>query len=349
MDKQEFVEELKDRLLALPYAHYTAGDTDIACRCPFCGDSVKNRESTHFYVKVSSLDKDEVPIYHCYRCEVGGVFKYDTMKMLEIYDTTLGVNLGRYNKNAMKGAKFKKYEDRDRKTLILPNYNRSEFSNLEEVKVRYIEKRLGITLSSEDLQKYKVVVDLNNVLAYNNIRKKTYKDYTMDILSNYFIGFSNATNDFIHLRNVLPKMHKLDRRYFIYNIHSTEETTNKFYIIPNKIDIFKTVDVILTEGIFDILGVYNHVYDCDDDNKLYCAVCGSGFLTAIRYLVKKGIVNFNLKIYSDNEKNRGPNFYKKLKRDIRAFYDGKIELYYNDLSKDCGVTKDMISLRQVTI
>ena len=44
VDKQNILEEL----LLLPYANYDNIRHQLMVRCPFCGDSVKHHDSTHF-------------------------------------------------------------------------------------------------------------------------------------------------------------------------------------------------------------------------------------------------------------------------------------------------------------
>jgi DNA-directed RNA polymerase subunit RPC12/RpoP len=44
-------------------------ENDFVGRCPFCGDSVKNKNHAHFHVG------KRYPVYHCFRCGAKGFIK----------------------------------------------------------------------------------------------------------------------------------------------------------------------------------------------------------------------------------------------------------------------------------
>ena len=347
----DFIEDFKNKLLSLPYAHYTGDRRNIMFRCPFCGDSIKNYNSTHFSVKVDVLDEHGLPIFHCFRCDIGGIFSPDVFRQLDIHDVTLLTSLSKHNKKSLRLNKHNKYQRDDKKSLIIPKVNSlSDLDKLSRLKLRYIEKRLGIDLDISDIYRYKIAINLLEILQYNNIKDFAYKKYMMDTLDAYYIGAISVNNEYINLRNVFPDKHKLDKRYFNYNIFNNYDNTKKHYIIPTKIDIMSdNIEINLTEGFYDLIGVFNHVKDQKTENQLYCAVCGSGFYSAIKYFLKKGIIDFKLNIYSDNESSKNMKFYNNLKYEIRDFYKGKINIYYNNKSKDFGVPKKDIYMSKITI
>ena len=75
-------ERLKYFLLNhFPVAHTASGGKEVVIRCPFCGDSQKDKRDAHFYIGLQT-DKDTdfyqvAPKYHCFLCNKGGTLSGD--------------------------------------------------------------------------------------------------------------------------------------------------------------------------------------------------------------------------------------------------------------------------------
>lgn len=334
----DIISEIKAR----PYTRFTTNNRELMIRCPFCGDSIKHANSTHLYIKVMNEQPNNPFPYYCQRCKATGIVDSDFLKMLQIFSTELLVTMNKYNKTLVKSNKIKLAS---KTKLKLPEY---EDNKLNRVKLNYINKRLGTNLTYKDLSKYKIILNLYDVLDLNGITSLTCKDSMGDILDRNFIGFVSYDNNFIIMRN-LSKKTLANMRYYNYNIYGNYENSKRFYVMPNDVDVLNpTVKVIATEGIFDILGVYFNVKDQDkNSNTIYTAICGTGYNNVIKQFAKMGFLEQDIHIYSDaDQKIKSYNY---VKSDIEDYIDGDLDIYYNKLEKDFGVTKEQIELTHTRI
>ena len=104
------------------------------------------------------------------------------------------------------------------------------------------------------------------------------------------------------------------------------------------------IHIVAAEGVFDIISLFYNVFDADDTNKIFCATCNGQYRNALMYYINKGLVGRNIyvDIYRDNDNDKFMN-YKKLKAELKS-YTKNYRVYYNTLSKDFGVPKDMIDI-----
>jgi hypothetical protein len=136
-----------------------------------------------------------------------------------------------------------------------------------------------------------------------------------------------------------------NKRYEKYPIFYSLDNTRQFYSIPNIIDILtpEYTEINIAEGVFDILGIFYHLKGGDRKNKIYVAVCGSGFNNVIKYLINLGVFGNNiiLNIYSDSDKE--VSHYKYIKKNLSVWF-GEMNIYYNSIGKDYGVHEEKIKL-----
>ena len=340
MSNAEFKEELYRRLLELPVAK-PVNPTQLVVRCPFCGDSMRDTSHGHMYIKID-VHNDNIPVmYNCFRAVCGehGVMNSDVLRMLEIHDLEMCSSLTRYNKKAVnklvKQLGFK--TGKLKYTVPLP---RNVVSNLR--KKKYIEERMGISLTAQDMVDLKIVLSLKEFLLYNKIENITCKDYIARQIEDDYIGFLSVKNNFIVFRDITGN-HK--ERYIKYTIEKDILNEGTFYAIPVGIDIVSSdkIEIHIAEGTFDIIGVYHHITNKDNHNKIYVSVCGGNYLKPIEYFLSLGLIgNIDIHIYSDQ--GLKPSFYKKTVKNKFGIWVDNIFVHYNELEKDCGVTKDKISL-----
>lgn len=328
-------ENLVKTLKKLPIVSLTANKNEISVRCPFCGDSTKNRFHSHLYIKLNVVE-NEPYTYYCQRCQASG---YVDRKLINLLFTNISdnfdllVNLGNYNKKAKRVSKAVTREVANIK-VPLPEDNK-----LNRYKLNYINKRLNTQLTLEDLPKYKINLNLYDLLDENHITKLSKgirHESFADTLDKNFIGFVSNDNNFITMRN-LSKTMMPNMRYHIYNIFDKVENARRFYSIPTKLDLMQeTIDVTIAEGAFDLLSVYFNIEN-QDPNRLYIAVSGVGYNNVILFLAKLGFIDINLRIYSDADQH--VNMFKKLKKDYGHIINGNIELIYPRGHKDFGEWK----------
>ena len=336
----DLTKQLVDQLKTLKPYNLASNKSEIAVRCPFCGDSIKSASSTHLYIKLNVQD-GEPHTYYCQRCRAKGIVTSELLKMLKIYNSELNVNLGINLKNANKKGNKIVYTV-SKANLKLPEY---EPDKLSLFKLNYINNRLGINLKLEDLNKFKIFLHLYDLLEYNNIDYLTCKDGMGDTLDNNFMGFISYDNNYLIMRN-LSKKKLSNMRYYNYNVYNNYNNTKRFYIIPNKVNYMKDeLNIHICEGIFDILGIYHHlVNDEQRKNDLFAAVCGTGYNNVIHEIAKLGFINMNITVYSDADQNI--KMYKNLKKEFPFLTDKKITVIYNTIGKDFGVKKEEIKIKK---
>lgn len=334
----ELTQELVNKLKTLRVWSLTTNKKEISVRCPVCGDSYKNARSSHLYIKLD-VSEGEPHTYYCQRCRAKGVVNTDFLKQLKLYDTDLSTKLAYNLKIASKNNKNKiKYLKKAK--LEIPECT---VDKLSLVKLKYINDRIGTNLELSDLKRFKIFLHLYDLLDLNKITYLTCRDGLGDILDKNFIGFVSYDNNYAIMRNLSKKMLP-DTRYYNYNIMNNYDNTKRFYIIPTKIDVLQPeVNVVIAEGIFDILGIYHNI-EKNHENTLFIAVCGVGYNLVIHEIAKMGFLNMNIKFYSDSDQNI--NMYKKIKREFSFLSNQRLEVIYNKKAKDFGVTPDLIDLKR---
>ena len=339
MDNKEFKQELiQELLLNIQPSYYKNYELNV--RCPFCGDSVKNANSAHLSIRINP-DDDQPLVFRCLRCNTTGIFNGTTLSMIGVYSSINSANIERYNRLSCKKHNL---NFNNKKGLNI-KFPKLQINDSVLQKHRYIENRLGTSLDIYELHEKKIVYDFVGLLKYNNIEKIYGSVDSIKALQNDHVGFLSARNDFINFRDMTGN-HK---RYYIYKINRNIDTTGKFYIIPNNINPFsndiKTIN--LTEGVFDILGLYYNIFNKEDHNMVYASINGSGYLNVIKYILEQGLLcDVNINIFSDND--RPPSYYKNMVRTLLPFVND-IRLFYNSIGKDYGVPVKDIKLKEVDI
>lgn len=340
MDKYEFKRKLKNKLLEI-YPVNETGINQLAVRCPFCGDSQKNSKSTHFYIKINLKD-DEPVLFNCFICTTSGILNPSIMRTLDINDLQLNSGLLAYNSMSVKNVNTSLGITNNEFDFRVPVPDMS--SDNVQKKKEYFENRLGIKTTVEEMVAMKIVFRLGEFLKYNDVETLTVNKQKALALHNDYLGFLTGRNEFINFRQVTPN--NKFKRYENYSIFKGLDNTRRFYIIPNEIDLLTNEKIVIniSEGPFDIQGVYHHIFDKDSNNMIYAAVCGSAYVTVIKYFIKMGIYgNVDINIFSDNDKK--PQFYKKMIEELSPWIN-KFNIYYNDHEKenDFGVPKDRIKM-----
>lgn len=325
----------------LGVCYYEQQKREIVIRCFVCGDSLKNGNKGHMYISNKPPFK-----YYCQKCGSSGIVDEKFLNSLNISNSYAVKNLNnlsvQYKKNLTR--KYGENYFNIKKDLKIPkNINKKDI-----FKLKYFTDRLGIKVYDGIIEKYKIILNLNDFLRLNNLYDITYKEVENNYykkqnlfkMNEFCIGFLSLDKSVIIFRSLAPE--KTNFRYSNYPIFKNYEESKKIYAIKNSIDLSKKVfDVNITEGIFDIFGVYNHIKSCDD-NELYFSNNGKSYLVTLNALKDFGIINCNINFYSDNDV-KVEYFKNMIKRNNLLKLNG-MNLYYNKIDKDFGVTKDKIIL-----
>lgn len=311
---------------------------ELAFRCPFCGDSKKDRNKKRFHVTRGKRNDTPI-IYHCFNCDVSGILTPSVLKMFDIEDAELNTSLIVHNKTSNRF--HKELTTRYNSFLYTVPTPIPTESNLK--KKRYINNRLGINISLKTMLELKTIFDVIQFCKTNNLKPNN-SPTNMIRLSNDYVGWLTTRNEFINMRDITNKH---ERRYDKYVIHSNLENTCKFYTIPTEINILSSDDIYINiaEGVFDIWGVYFHIFNQNTNGNIFVAVCGSGYLSVIKHFIGLGLFgkNVHINIFSDSDKDI--SWYDSIKINYGHIL-GNMTVYYNKLEKDFGVPKDRIDIRK---
>lgn len=323
-----FLENFKEFLLArIPRAKAVSGGKEVLCRCPFCLDS-RDPRSAHFYISVNTTDKP--PMYFCQKCQESGIFDVKTLRMFDIYDSDMTVELATHNKSILSRPGNRIY-----RTNIIHKINNLYIADMElaKQKLKYINDRLGTNMTYREALDNKIVFNLYELLDGNGIRNLTRQQYVGDILQQNFLGFLSYDNGFINMRNIRKPGEitygPMDKRYVNYNIFNNTDNSKRHYVIPTQIDLLNPnpIEIHLAEGPFDALGILYNVLDGDKTNRIIASIGGRSYINLVKFFVQElGLINIILHIYVDG--------------DVDEFEVQKIADYLNGLNVDIFIHRN---------
>lgn len=317
----------------------------LLVRCPFCGDSSKDTRHAHFCVFLD-LQKLSVPGFDCKRCGAHGAITKQILGMFELDsdDADLDVLFKKskieYGKNAVC------YGFKENKVIAkIPEFPLNNKASND--KIKYIEERLGIKITREKIQKYRLVLNPIDFLKFNKVKTLTRKEYWFEEYDRNYLCVLTTNCEFLNGRNIYEPT-KYHKRYENYDIFGITDNTKKYYFIHNEVDYIKDVELVLAEGYMDIISVFENEFNCNDEQRIFGAGLGLSYESLVRFLIKKGILFINnIIIYAD--KTEPLLKYKQLKESIKDVFYGDVEVRYNMLSKDCGVPKDKIKIKSYKV
>lgn len=341
--KEDFILFLKQREVLFKPVH----NGWYVTRCPYCGDTQKNFREGHFYMKISP-ENNYVIGYNCFRCGEHGVLNEETIDLFD-GDQTLRQEISFLNKH---GKKVDKTQIISEERLVYLNYKLPPVK--VNNKIKYIEDRLGVTLSEKDYSDYKIITSFRDFLVYNDIKTLYINPQKCRDIEDHYVGFLSNGNTHILFRDITEKEEKSWIKYPICN----ESFMNKcFYSVASVTDVFTNDDIIinLSEGVFDSIGITKH-FNQNIDNTMNIAICGKKYQLVINKLISLGLVgkNITINIYSDNDEKYGNKkncytttlpYYKKALSIYKNLFK-KINVYYNMKGKDYGVDKGLIILQK---
>ena len=338
-------EKIKTLLLQIPSARLVSGGKEIAMRCPYCGDSKRDRNAAHFYVSIPQ--DDNVSLFHCFRasCLVSGVTTSEKLIEWNIFDPDTAIELTKYNKQVLSLDKNKKFKQSE---VYILNNNYISPSKLSEVKLKYINNRLGTNLTYTDLLNQKIVLNLGDLLLTNNITTYTRDPRIIKELDESFLGFISPDNAFVNMRNLREgKVSKsIDKKYVNYSIFNKLDNTQKYYTLPTTIDLTNPnrIQINIAEGPFDILSVYYNM-NTNHNHSIFSAILGGGYLGICKHFIHTmKLINLEFHVYIDNDVD---DYMIYDVRDYLKVYHIPLYIHRNVApnEKDFGVNKSRIQER----
>lgn len=316
MDKKihEFKETFLEMLLTSGAKRQSSTEYRVQI-CPYCGD-----RKYHLYVMIN-LNDDSPIKYNCFKCPFGGILNQRTLEMFGFDELTCP-------KEFKGGGKLNVSSDVSTK---IPKVNVTEKDNIDKV-IDYINERVGVIPTLTDLQCFQFI---GNPKAYmdNYLGGDNYS-----ILKDRF--WFQMTNGSMIGRY---KNDNVDPRWLKYK--SNRIRSAGVYKIASPVDISRQINVVIAEGIMDVIGLYYNYKEID--NCVYIAVLGTGYKKGIDYVLEHGIFgsSVNIKIFKDSNYDTNkiwidPNVRRLFKR---------IDIYENLAAKDCGVPADQLDIHKITL
>ena len=350
--KESFIESLYTLCNSRGDYIKQVNDREYRTRCPFCGDSQSNLNTGHMYIRVG-LD-DNLPIlFNCFKCQSHGVVNSEFLMTIGMEDNDLNSNISMMNKNADSIGSEQYFTNTE--SILYFDYKLPEVKRNK--KIEYIEKRLGIHLSDDDMKKFKIITSLKEFFILNKIKELLVPVEIANNIEENYVGFLTLGNSYILFRDITntQKYH-----WIKYPITQESKKSKAVYFIENQVDIFskEIIEINLAEGIMDIISAAKNL-GTDNSTNINVGVCGKYYLGALQPLIDMGYIgdNVNINIFADNDekfndsKNNQPITVETFKRTFHSiqYLFGKITVDYNTIDKDIGVQKDRIHLQEYVI
>ena len=290
--------QIKEFLLqSLDGMKLVSGGTELAGPCPICGE-----RRAKFYI--GPFDDSDTPIkYNCFICKARG---YIDQYFLDTCNISANVDPDILKSNKGPGYATKTLSNNDRQYYL--NHYFITPNKVSEMKLSYINNRLGTQLTYQDCAENKIVLNISDLLNTNGITYFTRPEIAMKQLDAYFIGFLTRSCSEINMRNLVfdkPEINNtfhdsMRSKYVNYKIFQ-KTAENDFYLLPCQIDLNKTIRVFIAEGPMDILGIkYNLIKSTD--NCIYIAGRGKAYENAILWVIKTlATINLEIHVFPDRD------------------------------------------------
>lgn len=340
-----FQETLSNYLLqTFPDARLASGGSEVVMRCRFCGDSQKDIHARHLYIKVNG----DTPVYNCFKCNSRGILTPDVLRTFkpqyDSSDTQMMELLKQHNSESSKTLKSMKLKNKN--FNIMNEY--ISMTHTSELKLKYINHRLGLNLTYRDLIDDKIVLNLRDLLRSNYITEYTRDDSVLDIFDRFGIGFLSLDNGFVTLKNLadpgtVPQY--LDNKYNVYSIFKDVDGYRS-YIIPSTVFYCspEPVKVHIAEGPFDILSIFHNLRGSNRNQNVYVAICGKAYFNTVQMcIINYAFMNAEFHLYVDNDVSNNDFELMKTRNYLRQIHCKLFihrNIYKNE--KDMGVSIDKI-------
>lgn len=328
-NEQAIIDEIRKTIKASVSPCYeNTSHTELYCRCPNCGDSKKSSSSAHFYIEMRPPFK-----FYCQKCGFSGVLNQEILNKLQIYDNDTVLNVIKLNKT-FKGNEIK-FVKTEKQNII--NYKDAENERSAKA-LTYFNNRFNVNATLEELNtKFKCICDVKSFLDEIKMTYNKAFDYSNAI------GFLSSDCKYLICRDISGNQ----KIRYSNNAISNDINKSKIYNIRTPMNILEDkVTLVITEGIFDAIGIYYKMYQ-NSENTIVAAACGKSYLQVIEKFIKIGFLNLDINIYSDADVP--VSFYNTMKNNSEYLKDIKINIFYNTIGKDCGVPADQITLSKTVI
>lgn len=298
--------EFKEKLLSTGLFKSVTGSNWYRIKeCPFCGDG-----KWHMYVCIN-LSSDDVVGFNCFKCNRKGIVSKQFLDYFNI-DINIPTNVSGSKRIVADGSVSNK----------VPRVNVNESDNIMGV-CNYTNDRVGHIPTLGELQAFQYV---------GNPKKYAMEYLGIDDINNIRNRFwFQMTNG-----NIIGRFHNdnTDMRWLKYKTSRCK--TTGLYKIALPVDLSGEINVLISEGIYDSIGLYYNWHGTN--NNIYISVMGKDYVKGIKYILNKGIFgkSVNILIFKDADVDISKIFVPNL---LRKMFKS-VNIYENMAAKDFGVTAD---------
>ena len=94
------IKETKNRLIDFLFSRSEymrrVNEVEFQTRCPYCGDSYKDLNTGHFYIRIDPEDNFMIPCI-CFKCDYRGIINRETLSLMDCDDEELLNGIVRLN------------------------------------------------------------------------------------------------------------------------------------------------------------------------------------------------------------------------------------------------------------
>ena len=296
----------------------------------------------HMYVSIPQNANDP-SFFNCFRCGSKGIVTDRILSEWNCYDDNIAIALINHNRNI-------KTIPKGNSRIINPiRYRWVSNDELSMNKLAYINNRLGVNLSLQDMPNLKICLNIRDFMIQNPTLKPTKNANDMNLLNNYFLGFISLDNYFINFRRLVDEgvigNKYMDERYINYVVAEKMDNTERFYTIPTTIDYSNPnrIPIHIAEGPFDCLSIFLNVRK--QSYGVYTSISGNKYASLVKhFIVNLGFHYSEIHLYPDNDASGSDNKMKPI-NDMCAPLGIPVYIHRNSFGneKDFGVSPDRIN------
>ena len=287
-------------------AKFDGSKKELIIKCPFCQVN-DDRKHGKLYI---STDDDSL-IYNCYLCEKSGLL-INLLKdigldpKIYIFDYEERIkNIRSYVKKRKKSTTVLKKE------IVKYHLENNEVKDKFIEKKNYIKGRMGFAVDLNTIPN--MIFSIKDFLSANTINLNSITNEMLEFLEHNFVGFLLNLGTKIVFRNIDSNS---SFRYYNMVLQNTDDNVKDFYGFETGFIDENMNNIILCEGIFDLLvSYYSKSVDTVYNKVCYAAaILGKSYYNSVEPVLDYcGLSMANIIVLSDSDveiKKYGYLYYK---------------------------------------
>ncbi len=335
MEKEQYLARLGDELSNQP--GYRDHGIEWSIHCPFCErpDGRATHLHGHFYIsKVKNAN-----LVDCKKCEFSGALSLNILDRINL-DAGDIVSYVKTNHKIVKVHVINLDERNKRLNFKIPD----RIQNIDSNKLDYIESRMMVRFTPEQIVTFKLVLNLKQFLLFNKIQPKDLPKGMLQkvrgLTKDYF-GFLSYYGNLIEFRRIDDDDDSIPKTV-LFNI--SDELKKPFLYTPSMAfdPLTESPTIAVAEGKLDIIGIILRFGGVDRVDTIYMATGSIGaFKRTIKHALSiSGFYGCTIHMYLDNDKLvskiKELASLEGLRKVMGAFSNFKVKAFINTKYKDFG-------------